>query len=480
MAEQKVREILVLDAVTRKTLERTEDAWIFPAKHFVTDKSGLERALRDIRAELKERLAFFEKNGKPLEAERLERRTRFDLEMIQQIGYCHGIENYSRPLSGRPPGSPPETLIDYFKRAYGDKWLLVIDESHVTVPQISGMYEGDRARKLNLIEYGFRLPSAADNRPLTFGEFQKTMPQTIYVSATPGPFEHKRADAVVEMVIRPTGLVDPEIIIAPVTARKVLPRQARNESAPTLSQVDDLIERIPAVVARKERVMVTTLTKKMAEDLTEYLTDEKKVRAVYLHSGVETLDRIRILTDFRKGTFDVLVGVNLLREGLDLPEVSLVAILDADKEGFLRSETSIIQTVGRTARNVNGEVILYADTMTESMRRAIAETERRRTIQLEYNAKHGITPKTIAKEIRRGIEEIIRARSVEAEAVRMSERQLTTSEVIAELEAQMHAAAEKLEFEAAAALRDEIQRLTGGEAKGALAIGSAKRMRRRR
>jgi excinuclease ABC subunit B len=490
MSSQRVDEILVLDAVTRKTLERAQDAWVFPAKHFVTNKSQVDRAIKDIKAELKDRLKYFEKNDKPLEAERLERRTRFDLEMIQQIGFCHGIENYSRPLSGRPPGSPPETLIDYFKRAYGNQWLLVIDESHVTVSQVGGMYEGDRARKMNLIEYGFRLPSAADNRPLKFDEFEKIMPQTIYVSATPGKYEHLHATNTVEQIIRPTGLIDPEIIIAPITGGAHPDRSSEHASTRSLrgsrsgsalgdsrlravprispdaagkSQVDDLVERIPAVVKRKERVMVTTLTKKMAEDLTEYLKDEKKIRAVYLHSDVETLDRIRILTDFRKGEFDVLVGVNLLREGLDLPEVSLVAILDADKEGFLRSETALIQTIGRAARNVRGTVVLYADQMTGSLRAAIRETERRRVIQLAYNKKHGITPKTIKKKIQDITEGLTRSKEIDLAQKTLALEELTKTrsveEIIREKEQQMREASNALQFELAAILRDEIRTL---------------------
>ncbi len=458
MPEQKVDKIFVLDPVTRITREDTDEAMIFPARHFVTNPADLDRAIRDIRAELKDRLAYFEKNGKPLEAERLERRTRFDLEMIKEIGVCHGIENYSRHLSGRAAGTPPTTLIDYFRKAYGNKWLLVIDESHVTVPQISGMYEGDHARKLNLIEYGFRLPSAADNRPLKFDEFQKTMPQTIYVSATPGAYEKKHADATVEQIIRPTGLIDPEIIVAPVTPpTPSLVKRGKGG----VSQVDDLITRIPTVVARNERVMVTTLTKKMAEDLTLYLVDEKKIKAVYLHSDVLTLDRIRILTDFRRGKFDVLVGVNLLREGLDLPEVSLVAILDADKEGFLRSETALIQTIGRAARNVRGQVVLYADHITSSMKRAMDETERRRTIQTAYNKKHGITPRTIKKKIKDITEGIMREKEQEMARKVLETEELMKSrpvlEIIREKEQEMRTAANALQFELAAILRDEIK-----------------------
>ncbi len=453
-----VTEIYIIDPITRKILEEVNEAVIFPGKHFVTKPNELESALTAIRAELNERIKVFEKQGKLLEAERLDRRTRFDLEMMKEIGFCHGIENYSRPLSHRPAGSPPETLVDYFRQAYGNDWLLVIDESHVTMPQISGMYEGDRARKNNLIEYGFRLPSAADNRPLRFNEFETMMPKTIYVSATPAAFEIKRADAVHEQIIRPTGLLDPEIVISPVTA------------TPTggVGQVEDLISRIPAIIKRKERVMVTTLTKKMAEDLTEYLA-EKKIKTVYLHSDIETLDRIRILTEYRKGTFDVLVGVNLLREGLDLPEVSLIAILDADKEGFLRSETSLIQTIGRAARNVRGKVILYADRQTQAIKNAIRETERRRKLQFEYNTKHGITPKTIKKKIKDITEEIAGDRELASAAktlaIENSVSGKTTEELIREKELAMREAAKNLEFELAAIIRDEIKVLKGKKLK---------------
>jgi excinuclease ABC subunit B len=499
---QVIDSILVIDPITRKVKEEAAEAWVFPAKHFVTRPAELEEAIKRIRAELADRLKYFEKAGKPLEAERIERRTKFDLEMIKEIGFCHGIENYSRQLSGRLPGEPPETLISYFQRAYGDKWLLVIDESHVTVPQIGGMYEGDRARKQNLIEYGFRLPSAADNRPFKFNEFEKIMPQTIYVSATPSVYEHKHAQQTVEQIIRPTGLIDPIIIMAPVTGARHPegplslrhPEEPRDEGSQRnkktskkhealgslaslgmtnktlgttkgLSQVEDLVARIPAVIKRKERVMVTTLTKKMAEDLTTYLTEEKKVKAVYLHSDVDTLDRIKILTDFRKGTFDVLVGVNLLREGLDLPEVSLVAILDADKEGFLRSETSLIQTMGRAARNVRGTVVLYADHMTGSLTNAIRETERRRVIQLAYNKKHNITPKTIKKKIQDITEGLMAGKELEAAGKALALENAAASrppeELIREKELQMREAANNLQFELAALLRDEIRVLKG-------------------
>ena len=494
---QVVASILVIDPITRQVREEVQEAWVFPAKHFVTRPAELEAAIKRIRAELADRLKQFEKEGKLLEAERLERRTKFDLEMIKEIGFCHGIENYSRQLAGRLPGEPPETLISYFQRAYGDKWLLVIDESHVTVPQIGGMYEGDRVRKQNLIEYGFRLPSAADNRPFKFSEFEGIMPQTIFVSATPSVYEHKHAQAMVEQIIRPTGLIDPEIIIAPVTGgisdavrasssdgsdnapasaarKRGRPRGAvpfrsedggRQALSPGLSQVEDLVTRIPAVIKRKERVMVTTLTKKMAEDLTTYLTEEKKIKAVYLHSDVDTLDRIKILTDYRKGIFDVIVGVNLLREGLDLPEVSLVAILDADKEGFLRSETSLIQTMGRAARNVRGQVVLYADHMTGSLTNAIRETERRRVIQLAYNKKHNITPKTIKKKIQDITEGLMANKELEAAGKALALENAAASrppaELIREKELAMREAANNLQFELAALLRDEIRVLKG-------------------
>lgn len=419
---------------------KVDEVVIAPARHFITEEVQRERAVKAIRAELKERLDYFNKNGKLLEAERLERRTKFDLAMIEEIGYCHGIENYSRHLSGRKAGEAPDTLLRYFPKDF----LLVVDESHVTMPQISGMYEGDASRKRTLIEYGFRLPSAADNRPLKFDEFESRMPATIYTSATPGPYELKRSTQIVEQIIRPTGLVDPEVVIRPAKG-----------------QVDDLIATIETHVKTNERVLVTTLTKKMAEDLSAYL-DEKKMKVTYIHSEVKTLDRIRILSDFRRGKFDILVGVNLLREGLDLPEVSLVAILDADKEGFLRSETSLIQTMGRAARNINGKVIMYADNITGSIERALRETTRRRKKQLEYNKTHGITPKTIEK----AIHDI----AAEFDSARTDAKKLLTLDlapvagkpleaIIKEKEAAMREAAAELDFELAALLRDEIATL---------------------
>ncbi|OGG38442.1 excinuclease ABC subunit B [Candidatus Jorgensenbacteria bacterium RIFCSPLOWO2_02_FULL_45_12] len=423
---------------------RIEEAIIAPAKHFITPSAAREQAIKAIKEELKERLRYFESNGLLLEAERLERRTKFDIAMMREIGYCNGIENYSRHLSGRREGEPPDTLLDYFpKTASGEPdFITIIDESHVTAPQIRGMYHGDASRKNTLVEYGFRLPSAADNRPLKFSEFEKRIGQVIFTSATPAEYEKKTSNKIVEQIIRPTGLVDPKITISPAAG-----------------QIDDLIERIEKRVREKERVLVTTLTKKMAEDLSGYL-EERKISVTYLHSDVKTLERIKILTKLRRGDIDVLVGVNLLREGLDLPEVSLVAILDADKEGFLRSETSLIQTIGRAARNVRGEVVMYADTVTGSVERAVLETERRRKIQLAYNKKHGITPKTIIKEIKDILpaEEILR---IETAPVPKSRKEREA--LIAEKEREMKRAARELDFELAAILRDEVRILKRSE-----------------
>jgi excinuclease ABC subunit B len=444
--KQKIVEIILIDPVTRRPREKRDEVWIFPAKHFITPGPERERAVRDIRAELKERLGRFVTEGKLLEAERLERRTNFDLAMLEEVGYCHGIENYSRHLSGRGPGEPPETLLNYFP----DDFLVFIDESHVTVPQIQGMYNGDQARKKTLIEYGFRLPSAIDNRPLKFDEFEARTPQTVYVSATPGPYEHGVSRQVVEQVIRPTGLVDPKITVLPVTG-----------GDGRFGQIDDLIERAVERAKLHERVLVTTLTKKMAEDLTDFLKD-KGIKVSYLHSDIATIDRIKVLSDFRRGVCDVLVGVNLLREGLDLPEVTLVAILDADKEGFLRSETSLIQTIGRAARNVKGEVVLYADDITGSMKRAINETNRRRDRQLAYNAEHGITPKTIQKKIKDIMEGLAKSEEKRAKqilALEESPEDRPAAEIVAEKEKQMLQAAKDLEFELAAILRDEVREL---------------------
>ena len=428
-----------------RTLEEVESAAIYPATQFVMGKGGVEPILDAIGRDLEERLGELDRDGRTLEAQRLASRTRYDMEMIQQIGHCPGVENYSRYFDGRKPGERPACLLDYFP----DDYLMVIDESHATVPQIGAMYQGDRSRKLNLVEHGFRLPSALDNRPLTFAEFEEICPQTIFVSATPADYELEKSEGVVvEQVIRPTGLVDPPITVLPVR-----------------HQVDDLMERIRAVTARGERVLVTTLTKKMSEDLTDYLA-AAGVKVCYLHSDISALDRIEILRNLRLGRNDVLVGVNLLREGLDLPEVSLVAILDADREGFLRSERSLIQTAGRAARNVNGEVVMYADTITRSMRRAIEETERRRRRQLEWNREHGITPRTVTK----SREEILQStsaaggRGLEDEAGNkpweiVLRDDLSPRELVQWLEQEMLAAAEALEFEKAAALRDRLDDL---------------------
>ncbi len=420
---------------------RIKEIIVAPAKHFITSVSDRTHAIDAIKKELKERLEYFKKNKEYLEEERLERRTKFDLAMMREIGYCHGIENYSRHLSGRSAGEPPETLLDYFPHTKDGTpdFLTVIDESHVTVPQLGGMYAGDAARKKTLIQYGFRLPSAADNRPLTFKEFDARVGQIIYTSATPAEYELQRSEQVVEQIIRPTGLIDPVITLRPARG-----------------QIDDLIPRIEDRIEKKARVLVTTLTKRMAEDLSKYL-EEKGIKVAYLHSDVKTLDRIRVLTNLRKGKIDVLVGVNLLREGLDLPEVSLVAILDADKEGFLRSETSLIQTIGRAARNVDGEVILYADQQTGSLERAIRETKRRRTIQLAYNKKHHITPKTIIKEI----SDMLPAEKVlKLELQALPHSQKAREKLIKDKEKEMRRAAEALDFELAGLLRDEIRLLT--------------------
>ncbi|MDD2785711.1 MAG: excinuclease ABC subunit UvrB [Patescibacteria group bacterium] len=459
-----VERILRIDPVTRKTLSEPQELWVFPAKHFITPGPEREKAIKTIRTELKERLELFEKNGKLLEAERLERRTNFDLEMIENLGYCNGIENYSRHLSGRAPGDPPDTLFSYFPKDF----LLMIDESHVTIPQIGGMYEGDKSRKDTLVEHGFRLPSAKDNRPLTFKEFEDKVKQAVFVSATPGPFEFKHSASVVEQIIRPTGLIDPEVIIRPITQSKQesskhepdlsTPSNFARDDGGGMNQIDDCIASIIKATADGNRTLVTTLTKKMAEDLTEYLK-EKKIKACYLHSDIKTVERLEILSDFRRGKYDALVGVNLLREGLDLPEVSLVCILDADKEGFLRSDTSLIQTIGRAARNVQGQVILYADHVTGSMKRAIAETDRRRKKQVAYNQEHGITPKTIRKAIvdLRGSLGFAQDKDIkEILKLELSAETRKLEEVIKQKEAEMKSAALELDFELATILRDEI------------------------
>ncbi len=436
-----VEDIQEIDPLTGKIIKRLNRVTIYPASHYVTTPEIRQKAIREILKELKQRIEYFHEHNKLVEAQRIEERTRFDLEMMKEMGYCHGIENYSRHLTGRAPGEPPPTLLDYFPKDF----LVIIDESHITVPQLIGMYRGDRSRKQTLVDFGFRLPSALDNRPLRFEEFEQRISQVIYVSATPGPYELKKAQRVTEQIIRPTGLVDPEIIV----------RKAEN-------QVDDLLGWIRDRVERNERVLVTTLTKNMAEDLTEYYAD-LGVRIRYMHSDIKTIERMEIIRDLRLGVFDVLVGINLLREGLDLPEVSLVAILDADKEGFLRSERSIIQTCGRAARNINGTVLLYADRITESIQRAIDESNRRRRIQLEYNEKHGITPVTIQKNIENILESVYEADYVEIPLVAEEEAEYMTPEriesMIRELTKKMKAAATKLEFEEAARLRDEIKRL---------------------
>ena len=437
-----VDRILEIDPITGEILGKLEQITFYPANHFVTTEEKMQRALAAIEEELQEQLAYLRSRGKLLEAQRLEQRTNYDLEMLREMGYCSGVENYSRHLAGRAAGEAPATLLDYFPNDF----LMVIDESHMTIPQIGAMYAGDRSRKETLVEHGFRLPSALDNRPLRFDEFEQRINQVIYLSATPGKYERERSEQIVEQIIRPTGLVDPEVVVRPVKG-----------------QVDDLIAAVRKVVARGERVLVTTLTIKMAEDLTEYLMD-MGLKVKYLHSEIETLERIEIIRGLRLGEFDVLVGINLLREGLDLPEVSLVAILDADKEGFLRSETSLIQTIGRAARNVNGQVIMYADRITDSMRRAIDETNRRRAIQMEHNRKHGITPTTIKKAVQ-DLAEAVGAAEAEVEykaakkpaAARLAPEKL--AEYISQLEEEMYKAAEKLEFERAAELRDEIAEL---------------------
>jgi excinuclease ABC subunit B len=445
-----VTRIEQIDPVTKKINREQDDVWVFPAKHFIIQGPERARAIAQIRQELKERLDWFEKQGKLLEAERLERKTKYDLEMMETLGYCNGIENYSQPLSGRAPGEAPDTLFSYFP----DDYLLVIDESHVTTTQLGGMSEGDKSRKATLIEHGFRLPSAADNRPLRFTELEKKMKQVIFVSATPAKYELEHSAQVVEQIIRPTGLVDPEIIVMPITPDKKTGYQG---------QVEDLLSnRIPEVLKRKERVLVTTLTKKMAEDLTEFM-NERKFKVRYIHSDIDTIERLEILSEFRKGTYDIIVGVNLLREGLDLPEVSLVAILDADKEGFLRSETSLIQTIGRAARNVKGAVVLYADNMTGSMERAIRETDRRRAKQVAYNKEHGITPKTIIK-AQEDLREMLGLSITEKDVKEILKLELSGEShdletVLKKKEKEMKEAAKNLEFELAAILRDEVMQL---------------------
>jgi excinuclease ABC subunit B len=427
--------ITEIEPLTGEVLTEHPDIAIYPAKHFITPQEKLTLALVDIESELEEQLAKLRAQGKLLEAQRLEQRTKYDLEMLREVGYCAGIENYSRHLSQRAPGSPPWTLLDYFP----DDFLLFVDESHMTIPQVRGMYHGDASRKNTLVDYGFRLPSALDNRPLNFQEFEKRINQVIYTSATPGPYELEHSDQVVQQIIRPTGLVDPEVTVKPVKG-----------------QIDDLIHQIDQRVNRGERALVTTLTKRMAEDLADYLA-EMGMKVHYLHSEIQTIERVEILRDLRLGVYDVVVGINLLREGLDLPEVSLVAILDADKEGFLRSDQALIQTIGRAARHVNGQVVMYADGLTDSMKRAIDETNRRRSIQTAYNVEHSIEPRSIVKEVR-DLTDRVRAVAEERAEYRVPAEipKHELARLIKELEKQMKAAAQALEFEKAALLRDQI------------------------
>ena len=442
--DDEVETLSLFDPLTGQILSRVGRYTVYPSSHYVTPRATTLRAIEAIKQELAERIAFFQGEGRPLEAQRIEQRTRFDLEMLNEMGFCKGIENYSRPLSGRQPGEPPPTLIDYLP----DNTLMIIDESHVTIPQLGGMYRGDRSRKETLVEYGFRLPSALDNRPLRFDEFEDKMMRCVFVSATPGDYERRRQARIVEQVVRPTGLVDPGIDVRPAA-----------------TQVDDLMGEIRLRVAQDERVLVTTLTKRMAEDLTEYLGDHG-IRVRYLHSDIDTVERVEIIRDLRLGEFDVLVGINLLREGLDIPEVSLVAILDADKEGFLRSTRSLIQTIGRAARHINGMTIMYADTVTESMRHAIDETERRRNKQLAYNAAHGIVPRGVSKRVKDIIEGIydssdahqkLKASQARASYEAMSGKELTRE--VKRVEQEMLEAARRLEFELAADLRNRLSEL---------------------
>jgi excinuclease ABC subunit B len=444
--DDEVESIHLFDPLTGQVLSRVPRFTVYPSSHYVTPRATTLRAVEAIKAELRDRIAWFVKEGKHVEAQRIEQRTRFDLEMLAEMGFCKGIENYSRHLSGREPGEPPPTLIDYLPHDA----LMIVDESHVTIPQVGGMYRGDRSRKENLVHYGFRLPSALDNRPLRFDEFEGVLRRTIFVSATPADYERQHQAQVVEQVVRPTGLVDPAV-----------------EVRPAATQVDDLLSGISERVGRNERVLVTTLTKRMAEDLTDYLNDHG-VKVRYLHSDIDTVERVEIIRDLRLGKFDVLVGINLLREGLDLPEVSLVAVLDADKEGFLRSERSLIQTIGRAARHINGAAILYADRVTDSMRRAIEETDRRRRKQAQYNVEHGITPKGVVKRIKDIIDGVydytesrgqLKAAQAEARYASMDEKRLTQE--VKRLEKEMLDAARNLEFERAAQLRDQLKALKG-------------------
>ena len=437
MFGDEIERIAQTEAVSGHTLATLEHAALFPATHYATDPAHMEEHIGEIEKDMRERIAEFESEGRLLEAQRIAQRTRYDIEMMREIGYCQGIENYSRYFDGRKPGDAPYTLLDYFP----GEFLVIIDESHVTVPQIRAMYNGDRARKDTLVNYGFRLPSAYDNRPLLFSEFEKRINQTIFVSATPGPYERERAQQTVEQIIRPTGLLDPQVILRPATG-----------------QVDDLVGEIRKVTEKGERVLVTTLTKRMAESLTDYLK-ELEIRVRYLHSDIQTMERMELLRDLRLGEYDVLVGINLLREGLDLPEVALVAILDADKEGFLRSETSLVQTIGRAARNVDGRVILYGDTLTESMAKAVSETNRRRALQEAYNREHGITPETVRNAIRSVLEITRKVEETSAQQLTDEERDALARRI----EEEMIGAAKELEFERAAELRDRLLQLRGQE-----------------
>ena len=440
-AFDELEEVKIIDPLTAEVREKPDQVFIFPNTHYATPKDQLDRAIDLIQAEFDERLKYFEANHKYLEAQRISQRTKYDLEMLKETGFVKGIENYSRHLDGRKAGEPPATLLDFFP----DDFLLLVDESHMTLPQVRGMYNGDHARKSTLVEYGFRLPSALDNRPLTFDEFETHIRRAVYVSATPGKYELEVSPKPAEQVIRPTGLLDPEI-----------------EVRPSEGQIDDLMSEIEARIAKNQRVIVTTLTKRMAEDLTDHLIDHK-IKTAYIHSDIDTLERGDILRDLRSGVYDVLVGINLLREGLDLPEVSLVAILDADKEGFLRSESALIQTIGRAARHVEGHVIMYADNITESMERAISETNRRREIQQKYNKEHGITPTSIKKDISLGLRAIIPEKAKEDKLDLKKVPKTELPSLMKELSEQMQLAAANLEFEQAAKLRDMIQKIKDAE-----------------
>ena len=447
--------VVKIDPITRQIIGEVPTYFLFPAKHFITEDDQAKKALKTIKEELEQQLEVFAKQGKILEAERLKRRTNYDLALIREVGYCNGIENYSRHFSGKMPGEAPDTLMSYFphKKDGTPDFLTIIDESHVTIPQIGGMFAGDKARKDNLVEHGFRLPSARDNRPMNFKEFESSIGQVVYTSATPGKYEFEHSEQVAEQIIRPTGLIDPEVIVRPIQQGK---------DGVYKGQIFDFIAEAEKVIKKDQRVLATTLTKKMAEDLSDYLK-EKGIKAVYLHSDIGTIERIEIITDFRKGKYDCIVGVNLLREGLDLPEVVLIGILDADKEGFLRSETSLIQTIGRAARNVEGRVILYADQITGSMERALAETNRRRTLQIAYNKEHGITPQTIIKKIHDITDQLQNEHQKTVKRLLAVDKSVygSVEKLIKAKEEQMEEAVKVLDFETAAIIRDEIQELVG-------------------